>query len=213
MDFITGKETYSQCSQDAWALHETESKKDGYFVDFGATDGITINNTYLLESKYNWKGIVAEPNSVYHEALKQNRNCHISTKCVFTESNRTIPFIETEASDLSTIKGFGKNDEHASKRLNGIIKEVETITLLDLLNSYNAPEQIDYLSIDTEGSEYAILNTFFANNTKYSIKCMTIEHNYISRMRQMLYDLMTSKGYIRKYTEISKCDDFYILEK
>ena len=213
MDFITGKETYSQCHQDTWVLYETEYKKDGYFVDFGATDGMTIDNTYLLETKYNWKGIVAEPNSVYHEALNQNRKCHISTKCVFTESNRTITFIETEASDLSTIKGFGKNDEHASKRLYGIIKEVETITLLDLLNTYDAPDYIDYLSIDTEGSEYAILNTFFTNNSKYSIRCMTIEHNYIPKTRQMLYDLMTSKGYIRKFAEISKWDDFYILEK
>jgi len=213
MDFITGKETYSQCHQDVWVLHETESKRNGYFVDFGATDGITINNTYLLETKYDWKGIVAEPNSVYYESLNRNRNCHISNMCVFTESNKRIPFIETEASDLSTIKGFGKNDEHAPKRVNGTIKEVETITLLDLLNKYNAPDHIDYLSVDTEGSEYAILNTFFTNNTKYSIRCVSIEHNYISRTRQMLYDLMISKGYIRKFTEISKWDDYYILEK
>lgn len=213
MDFITGKETYSQCHQDVWVLHETESKRNGYFVDFGATDGITINNTYLLETKYDWKGIVAEPNSIYHDDLVINRNCHISQRCVFVESDRKVPFIEVESSDLSTIQGFGKDDEHASKRKNGVTRLVDTITLLDLLKTFEAPKDIDYLSIDTEGSEFAILNSFFTNNTEYKIKCITVEHNYIQKQREQIYNLLTKNGYVRKYTEISKWDDFFILEK
>ena len=42
-------------------------------------------------------------------------------------------------------------------RTKGIKYEVETISLEDFLEKYNAPNIIDYLSIDTEGSEYEIL--------------------------------------------------------
>lgn len=213
MDFITGKETYSQCHQDVWVLYETNYKKNGYFVDFGGTDGVTINNTYLLETKYDWKGIIAEPNSIYHDDLVINRKCHISQRCVFVESDRKVPFLEVESSDLSTIQGFGKDDEHASKRKNGVTRLVDTITLLDLLKNYEAPKDIDYLSIDTEGSEFAILNSFFTNNTEYKIKCISVEHNYIQKQREQIYNLLTKNGYVRKYTEISKWDDFFILEK
>jgi hypothetical protein len=84
---------------------------------------------------------------------------------------------------------------------------VETITLNDLLEKYNAPNEIDYLSIDTEGSEYDILRSF--NFEKYNIKIITCEHNH-SVMREKIFSLLSSKGYKRKYSEFSRCDDWYI---
>ena len=44
---------------------------------------------------------------------------------------------------------------------------IKTISLEDLLLKYNAPVVIDYLSMDTEGSEYEILSAF--NFDKYKI--------------------------------------------
>ena len=84
---------------------------------------------------------------------------------------------------------------------------------MDLLKTFEAPKDIDYLSIDTEGSEFAILNSFFTNNTEYKIKCITVEHNNLFKQREQIYNLLTKNRYIRKFTEISKWDDFFILEK
>lgn len=208
LKFSSGIRYLGQNRQDAWVLYETQSKRDGYFVDFGATDGMSINNTYMLEKELGWSGIVAEPNPVWHNDLKSNRSCHISLDCVWKKSGEQLEFLATDAPDLSTIKGFGTDDEHARTRTNAQTIKVNTISLTDLLKQYNAPKTIDYLSIDTEGSEYDILYSFLRDD-QYRIEHLTVEHNYMSDYRDRLYRLLTANGYQRRLMEVSACDDFY----
>ena len=51
---------YSQVGQDKWVCEYFNYKKGGFFLDIGAADGITINNTYYLEKELEWKGICIE---------------------------------------------------------------------------------------------------------------------------------------------------------
>ena len=44
--------------------------KNGYFIDIGALDGVTMSNTYLLETRYDWTGICVETNPDYFMELK-----------------------------------------------------------------------------------------------------------------------------------------------
>lgn len=197
----------SQNYQDIWALWETRKFQNKFFVEFGGTDGITGSNTYLLEKEFGWMGIVAEPNPFWHDKLTNNRTCSISKDCVFDRTGDVVDFLMVEAADLSTIKGFGK-DEFAEERKKSEVIKVNTVSLFDLLEQHNAPTEIDYLSVDTEGSEYGILNAFFqANNGKYYVRNITVEHNFT--MRDKLYDLLTKNGYTRKFAELSRWDDFY----
>ena len=203
----------SQNYQDVWALWENLGKHNGFYVEFGATDGKTSSNTYLLEKQFGWSGILAEPNPTWHRELDKNRDLEeneISYDCVYTETGQTVEFLKTDAADLSTIKGFG-NDEFSEERKKSETISVKTISLYDLLSQNGAPKTIDYLSIDTEGSEYGILNAFFQKNNKYVVKCITVEHNFT--MRDKLYELLTKYGYERKFEQISRWDDFYILNK
>lgn len=48
---------YSQSGQDLFVLMCLNGKKNGTFLDLGCNHPTSINNTYLLESKFNWKGI------------------------------------------------------------------------------------------------------------------------------------------------------------
>jgi FkbM family methyltransferase len=205
---INANDTQSQNYQDVFALYATNYKRNGYFVEFGATDGKSISNTILLETKYDWKGILAEPNSYWHKNLFLNRTCNISTKCVYSETGKEIEFIASSTPDISGIKELAPNDEHSVNRNIGTTIMVPTISLMDLLEEYNAPLEIDYLSIDTEGSEYHILNSFLGNN-KYSVKNITVEHNYLKEERENIYNLLARNGYVRRLTMFSRCDDFY----
>lgn len=210
---VNVNDTKSQNYQDIYALYESKFKRNGYFVEFGATDGETINNTTLLEKKYDWSGILAEPNSVYHEALFKNRKCHISKECVYSKTGEQVEFLLANASDISGIKEFAMKDEHAESRKSGQTISISTISLVDLLNSYEAPSNIDYLSIDTEGSEYHILEAFFRDNKKYDIHTITVEHNFVNEEREKLFNLLTQNGYVRKFAMFSRCDDFYVKVK
>lgn len=202
--------TTSQNFQDIWVLHELKDKRDGFFVEFGATNGIDCSNTHFLEREYGWKGILAEPNPYWHDALFKNRKCIITTECVYTISNEQVTFnAVVGAADLSTIQGYGDTDEHTQTRENHSNISVRTITLFDLLKKNDAPEIIDYLSIDTEGSELDILKQFFSENTKYKIRCITVEHNNHIVQRFKIKELLEEQGYTRKYMELSRWDDYF----
>jgi len=75
-------------------------------------------------------------------------------------SGELLEFNETRALEFSTINSFTDADCYARIRVNGHLYVVETVSLADLLRHYNAPKVVDYLSIDTEGSELEILNSF-----------------------------------------------------
>jgi FkbM family methyltransferase len=202
------KHSCSQLHQDLFVLSQLNFKTNGYFVEFGATNGITLSNTYLLEKRYNWSGIIAEPATCWHGELFKNRQCNIDTNCVWMESNKTLLFRETNTAELSTISSFSDCDSHALERQTQPKQyEVNTISLNDLLAKYNAPRVIDYLSIDTEGSEYEILKNFDFSN--YSFKIITCEHNH-TPSRDLIYNLLTFHGYTRVLKEVSQFDDWYI---
>jgi len=203
------KKSKAQLKQDLFVLNQLNYKKNGYFVEFGATDGISMSNTYLLEKEFNWNGILSEPAKCWHKELRKNRNVFIEEKCVWKTTNEEILFNEVKSSSLSTIVGFGDTDSHSKSRENKEQYTVKTISLLDLLRNYNAPNIIDYLSIDTEGSEYVILNNF--DFEEYCFKIITVEHNYTPH-RKKIFDLLTSKGYKRLYENYSMFDDWYVLK-
>jgi hypothetical protein len=48
---------YSQLLQDIFVLTVLNGKKNGTYVEIGSSDPIRINNTFLLEEEYEWKGI------------------------------------------------------------------------------------------------------------------------------------------------------------
>lgn len=197
----------SQYRQDLFVLYQLEFKKNGYFVEFGATNGYELSNTFLLEKELGWNGILAEPARVWQNALKKNRNCNIETDCVWKDTGSKINFKETVDAKLSSINSFIDADSHKKARKKGKVYQVKTISLNDLLLKYNAPKHIEYLSIDTEGSEYEILSHF--DFYKYTFDIITCEHNY-SPKRNSLYSLLTGQGYQRVFEDLSIADDWYV---
>jgi FkbM family methyltransferase len=197
----------AQLRQDLFVLAQLNYKRQGYFVDFGATNGVALSNSFLLEKEFGWTGIVAEPAIVWHKDLFANRKCIIDTRCVWSESGLTLLFNQTEESEFSTIKEFSETDMHSKTRERGQIYPVETVSLNDLLEQHNAPKEIDYLSIDTEGSEYDILRAF--DFSRHNIKIITCEHNY-TPMRDKIHVLLTGLGYVRLLEDVTQFDDWYI---
>lgn len=107
----------------------------------------------------------------------------------------------------ATIDSFSDSDMHAASRRDGERYPVETVSLNDLLAFWDAPRRIDYLSIDTEGSELDILQHF--DFDAYDVRLITVEHNHTDR-RQPICDLLAAQGYQRKFETLSNVDDGYV---
>lgn len=202
-----GAASKAQIFQDIWALHQLDFKRGGFFVEFGATDGLNLSNTYLLEKSYGWTGILAEPNPVWHAALRKNRACAISTKCVAAKSGETVPFLATASPELGTMARLTPSDQHAGARQDGKTIAVETVGLNDLLRAHGAPKTIDFLSIDTEGSELEILRAF--DFSAWDVRLLAVEHNGTVAERE-LDRLMAANGYRRVLAEMSWFDAWYV---
>lgn len=199
----------SQNGQDLFALLINNFKINGYFIEIGATNGIALSNTYLLENKFNWTGLLVEPAKIWHKDLFVNRKCNISTKCVYDRSGDKVIFNETKIRSFSTIDSFSMSDSWGPSRVSRKKYEVETITLDDLIEQFALPKVIDFLSIDTEGSEFNILSQ--VNFSKYRFRAITCEHNFTSN-REKIYSLLIDNGYKRIYESLSLGDDWYVYD-
>ena len=168
----------SQLGQDLWVLEWFSYKRGGFFVEFGATDGVLLSNTFLLEKEFGWNGLLAEPNPKFFEKLRTNRSQICSDECISASTGDTVDFVL--ADEYGGIKDFSTNGMHKEKvkdyENQGKVIQKDTISLNDFLLKHNAPENIDYLSIDTEGSEYSILKSFPFE--KWNITLITVEHNF-----------------------------------
>jgi FkbM family methyltransferase len=199
----------SQLRQDLFVLWQSGFKTNGFFVEFGATNGVDLSNTYLLEREFGWQGILAEPATCWHQKLRLSRTSKIDTRCVWTQSDAILTFNEVDAAELSTIALRGPGDLHQqTRKRRGRRYDVTTVSLRDLLREHDAPRDIDYLSIDTEGSEYEILNGF--DFGEYRFRVITCEHNFTAA-RGKIFDLLSSRGYVRKFEQLSQFDDWYVL--
>ena len=129
----------------------------------------------------------------------------LSQACVYSRSGERLRFVLADA--YGGIEALGQGDMHRDKRetyaAGGAVIEVVTTSLVDLLDQHGAPAVIDYLSIDTEGSELVILEAMDWN--RYQIRCITVEHNYTAQ-REAIRCLLESKGYER---EEAQWDDWY----
>lgn len=206
--FLHRDRSRSQILQDLWVCYKLGELRDGFFVEFGATNGVTNSNTWLLEKKFNWSGILAEPNPLWHAELSKSRTAAIDHRCVSSSTGKVVTFLTTNSSDpeLSSIAEFSSGDHFAGIRALGTKIRVETVSLNDLLRQHNAPRQIDYMSIDTEGSEYEILSQF--DFSSHAISLMSVELN--GKTEPQIEALLNEKGYVRVMRECSQWDGWFV---
>jgi FkbM family methyltransferase len=195
----------SHIGQDKWVAQVFNNSNDGYFLDFGAFDGISISNTYYLEKILRWNGICVEPNFTFFPELCKNRNVITLNYALWGESRIKLAF--QDAHGLSSIVGI-EHDDHTSELRNvhtkGIIS-VNSYNPNELMKEFAVPEFIHYLSLDVEGAEINILQSM--NLGYYKFGLMTIEHNHFKNKRDAVREFLKDLSY--DYVEVKNEDWFY----
>lgn len=165
-------------------------KENGYYVEVGILDGWQHSQSIHFEYLKNWEGIVVEPTPYWLEKINKHRCCNICTNAISDKREKTKFVVRdflaySHLEDIDVV--YGPNDT-----LDTV--EVDTITLYDLLEKYNAPTEIDFVAIDTEGYELRILKKYFEENDKYKINLISLEHSdHIHQVSSFFND----KPYVR----------------
>ncbi len=200
---------YSQDGQDKFLLETIfNNQKTGFYVDIGANDGITLSNTKALEDS-GWNGICIEPLPNSFDKLIQNRKCK-SYNVAINDTNSEIKFLKIDGySEMLS----GILDNYDNRHLARIDREIQNyggkkeiieikgIKFSDLI----AVKNIDYLSIDVEGSEMNILRSINFDN--HHIKYISVENNYGSGGVE---EFLKTFGY--KFLINIGADNFFIKE-
>lgn len=205
---------FSQYKQDQFIDEVVlNRKRNGFFLDIGAHDGISFSNSYFFEKNRSFKGLCVEPNPTVFAKLRANRKADCLNACI-GQPDGMVKFM--------VIEGYGEMlsgvvDSYASEHLErideilktdgGSKKEIEVKSVpLHNIEQLSGVE-IDYCSIDTEGHEYSVLKSIDFDKVK--INCFTIENNYHdSKVR----DLLFKNGYMLMF-RIGDDDVFIKKEK
>jgi FkbM family methyltransferase len=191
--------SYSQVNQDIWVVKTLNGKRNGYFLDVGAFDGIKFSNSYLLEKFFRWDGLLVE-------AHPDN-----FSKLISCRSSKSINAAISDFCGVTAIEYAGSTGSKISHT--GI--EVNSLTLRNLFYENNVPTIIDYMSLDIEGFELNALNGFpFETHICLTV---TIEHNLYCEgpvNKNKIKELMFKNGYILDVEDVC-CDgnpfeDWYI---
>lgn len=206
---------YSQFEQDSYLENNIfKEYKNGFFMDVGAHDGIHINNTLYFERNNNWTGINVEPiKSVYDQLINNRPNC-INLNCAVDEDDGTAEFICNKGY-TEMISGL-KNHYHPdhAARLNHELAyqggsteiiQVPTKRIETICDEHNI-KHINYLSIDVEGAEFAVIKSI--NFDKLFIDIIAFENNY-NDASVPIVNYLLSKGYLC----INKSADIFMIHR
>jgi len=168
-------------------------KKEGYAIDIGAADGISINNCFtLFNTPYEWKGLSIEPNPVFHTQLTylfKGTDVQVCTSAIHP-TEKEVEFIQVveagSAMGHSNITGRDTHMEHVKIK-------VPAKPINEILTEFNVPEIIDFISMDIEGSELHVLSCW--DFDKYKVGLWCIENG------ELYENLLHAHGYRRLATK------------
>lgn len=208
---------YSQHGEDYLLWKFFDFKKDGFFIEVGAFDGVHLSNTYSFELE-GWKGICIEPGQ-YFENCKKNRpnSICINAACVSSDDIKEITFYEEELGLFSTTNDV---DESKNKYFQDVYNarglsfdhatecKVRTITLNSIFKENNI-KKIDFISIDVEGAEVEVLKGLCLY--KYKPEILMIEANDEMHKEELINYLTVQHDYI--FAREIKVNLLFVLSK
>ena len=193
----------SENGQDFFALVASQCKSDGKFLEFGAYNGVDFSNSFLMERDFSWSGVLVECIPQNFESIESNRNCQAVFGAVVPADIAVVEVYEEPASNLSRVlshRGF-------SHSLRGKKHSVPGYSINSIMEKFLRTDSIDFLSIDIEGMELAVLETVDFNRYKFGAIC--VEHNY-GNDREEIRSLLEREGYIMVWPEFSANDYWFV---
>lgn len=192
---------YSQEGQDQYLeKHFFKNFKNGTFVDVGAHDGVTYNNTKFFAENHAWKGINIEPISEVFNSLCVNRPGDINLNIAISDTDGVADFIVNKGYTEMLSGLYSSYDpRHMQRLLNENSATDSTTSIikvptrkLETVFDENNISRVHYLTVDVEGGEFQVIKSI--NFNKVFIDVIQFEQNYKDTSLQII-EYLKNKGY------------------
>jgi|LULG01.1.fsa_nt_gb hypothetical protein len=195
---VSGLLTHSGQLQDLFILCALDGKRAGSYLEIGAGDPIYFNNTYLLESKFNWNGISLDLNKSLVDKWSVRRN-----RCICVDAT-TIDY-----TDLIEEHNIGPHIDYLQLDIDPAHQTLQALKAIDF-NKYSF-SVITY-EHDARGwdSKY-----FGWPSTEALLPDQPLPWREEERSESR--DILSSLGYTRVHSDVQSGDvifeDWYVNEK
>jgi hypothetical protein len=179
--------------------------RGGYYVEAGAHDGVGDSQTKFLEDTGLWQGLCVEPSRAYY-GLQISRTCKTDNRCLWSYDG-VVDYVEIAGNQVE-LSGIPQcfRDRWDRSQYRSATRAHPCCTLTTLLRDHETPAHIEFLCLDTEGSELNILRSH--NWKAYTFGAILVEHNRMEATQRALLDLLTGHGY-RRHSSV-EADDLYL---
>ena len=175
---------YSQTAQDRYLYSGFfRNLKNGTFIELGAVDGVSYSNTKFFQDKLGWNGLLIEPSNDFEYLQKGISRYSTSARAGTFTGLRCLPenkvycinkaicrkpgkieFIDSSNSAIGNMVGGAKELLTPAHKSTFHITEdktyeVECVPIATLLKQYGI-KRVDLFSLDVEGAEEIVLDTF-----------------------------------------------------
>jgi FkbM family methyltransferase len=190
---VSGEKRYSQYDEELIIRHYFRDRRGGVFLDVGSFHPRQNSTTYYLESRLGWSGIAIDALPGLAPGYRKHRPATRFFNYIVTDHSGTLETLHV-AGPLSSVSEEWVEQLPAARETEFEAKEIQvpTITLDELLEA-NSVSQIDFLSMDIEGSEIPALRGFDLERFAPALVC--IEVAQANRAEALAY--FERRGYVR----------------
>ena len=210
---------YSQAGEDQYIqerLLSIVSPKSRNYIEIGALDGVKYSNTKYLEESLGWSGILIEPNPVSFDRLKLNRPQNTLVSSLISNQRNELEYSYYENENMAAVSGAtstltdknkavfyeNKDDWYQKCREKYLRKTLLKPTTLDSVIEASSIKEFGFCSIDVEGHELQVLQSFSFN---VDVSILLIEKNPNDNE---IAELLKAKHYI--YFDSVSHNDVYL---
>ena len=189
---------YSQCGEDKMIYERYfKDKRNGFFIELGAVDGLEFTNTKFFEETLGWTGILIEPQTNMFEQIAFNRpNCKAYNVAISNQEGQLTMLVNNNSNPVNAaVSSLETNIVPEFQNRFSLTQKIQvnTAKFSDILKE-NSITQVDFLSLDVEGSEYDVLLTWDWN-VPISVILMETLREFES-VSVKCREFLTSKGYV-----------------
>ena len=199
-----GPKLYSQFDEELVIRDYFQDKREGFFVDVGASDYRLDSTTYYLEERLGWRGIAVDAIPAYADGYRKNRpGTKFFSFFVSDTSDRLADFYLIEQN-----KRMSSSSEEWA-RTGGAYEKIKVPTItLDKLLEREGVVRIDLLSMDVENAEPAALAGFDIDKYRPALVCIELHGQVKARIEA--YFAQHGYGRLNKYARVDRVNGYFV---